>query len=221
MKTKRHSLDGQSTGRFVVLSFDTDVIANTAMEAINLMVVTVGPKDEKKEIHIRAAPFIPNFRTYLENPKSNLVIYNIPAELNQSDLKELFTEFGKVLSTQVKKPNTSKAPVVPNPANPIKPATGFGYVLFEQQDEAEKAMEQANGKFLGPNQLFIQKYKSLRQRMDDNADVLVRSLPKEWTADDIKAFIANKMDLAIEEIFGANLVSCSIDNRPETVNSNG
>jgi hypothetical protein len=52
------------------------------MEAINLMVVTVGPKDEKKEIHIRAAPFIPNFRAYLENPKSNLVIYNIPAELN-------------------------------------------------------------------------------------------------------------------------------------------
>lgn len=83
MKTKRVSQDGNSTGRFVVLSFDTDVIANTAMEAINLMVVTVGGKqDEKKEIHIRAAPFIPNFRQYLENPKSNLVIYNIPAELN-------------------------------------------------------------------------------------------------------------------------------------------
>lgn len=39
MKSKRHFND--STGRFVVLNFDTEVIANTAMEAINLMVVTV------------------------------------------------------------------------------------------------------------------------------------------------------------------------------------
>jgi hypothetical protein len=83
MKSKCHIPDDQSTGRFVLLSFDTDVIANTAMEAINLMVVTVGGKnEEKKEIHIRATPFIANFRSYLENPVSNLVIYNIPAELN-------------------------------------------------------------------------------------------------------------------------------------------
>lgn len=61
------------------------------MDAINVMVVSVNAKEgTKKEIQIRATPFIPNFRQYLENPKSNLVIYNIPAELNQSDLKELF-----------------------------------------------------------------------------------------------------------------------------------
>ena len=177
MKSKRHTQDGQSTGRFVVLNFDSDVIANTAMEAINLMVVTVGPKDDKKEIHIRATPFIPNFRQYLENPKSNLVIYNIPAELNQSDLKELFAEFGKVLSTLVKKPTPQKGAPAPN----AKAPTGLGYVLFEHEDEAVKAMEQANGKFLGPNQLFIQKYRTLKQRMEDNSEVLVKSLPRDWT----------------------------------------
>lgn len=52
----------------------------------------------------------------------------MPAELNSSDLKELFTEFGKVLSTFVKKPTTNKANVVSKP---------LGYVLFEAENEAE------------------------------------------------------------------------------------
>ena len=60
------------------------------MEAINLMVVTVGSKENQKDIRIQASLFIPNFRSYLENPKSNLVVYNIPNELNSGDLKELF-----------------------------------------------------------------------------------------------------------------------------------
>jgi len=74
------------------------------MEAINLMVVTVGPKEKQQDVHIHANQFIPNFRAYLENPKSNLVVYNIPNELNSGDLKELFAEFGKVLSAHVQKP---------------------------------------------------------------------------------------------------------------------
>jgi hypothetical protein len=57
--------------------------------------------------------------------------------------------------------------------------------------------------------------------MEDNADVLIRSLPKEWTVDEIKTFIAEKMSKTVDEIFGTNLVSASIDNRPEPVNSNG
>jgi len=72
-----------------------------------------------------------------------------------------------------------KAPLIANAA-PAKAPTGFGYVLFDHQEEAEKAMEQANGKFLGPNQLFIKRYQTLKQRMDNNAEVLVRSLPREW-----------------------------------------
>jgi RNA recognition motif-containing protein len=63
------------------------------------------------------------------------VIYNIPAELNQSDLKELFAEFGKVLSTLVKKPIAGKDKQAA--AN----AKGLGYVLFEHEEEANKALE--------------------------------------------------------------------------------
>jgi len=87
------------------LSFDSEALASTAMDAINLMVLTV----DKKEISIRATPFIPNFRTYQENKnESNLVVYNIPLELTTTDLVELFVDCGKILSALVCKVDTRK-----------------------------------------------------------------------------------------------------------------
>lgn len=110
------------------------------------------------------------------------------------------------------------APAVPN----AKPATGLGYVLFEHVDEAEKALESANGKFLGPHQLFIQKYKSLKQRMDENADILIRSLPAKWDELDVRKFVSDKLNMPIEEIFAPNSqLSLAADKRPETLNSFG
>jgi RNA recognition motif-containing protein len=53
-------------------------------------------------------------------------------------LKELFSEFGKVLSTKVEKPKIkSTIPALPN----AKAPTAIGYVLFEHKEEADKAME--------------------------------------------------------------------------------
>jgi len=77
------------------------------------------------------------------------------------------------------------APVVPAPA--IR--NSIGYVLFEKAEDAEKAMEMANGKFLGPNQLYIQKYKTLAARMEDNKEVLIQSLPMSYSPDEVKSFV--------------------------------
>lgn len=76
------------------------------------------------------------------------MVYNIPPDLATNDLKELFGEFGKVLSAMVKKP-VKEREVKGREALP--PKSGMGYVLFEKKEEAAAAMEAANGKFLGPN----------------------------------------------------------------------
>lgn len=73
--------------------------------------------------------YIPNFRSYLENPVSNLIATNLPLELGTSDLKELFSEFGEVLSAQVIKPKNQDA------------KSSMGFVLFKTEDEAKKAIE--------------------------------------------------------------------------------
>ncbi|CAL6079156.1 Polyadenylate-binding_protein [Hexamita inflata] len=155
LKSKRHKADGSSTGRFIVLNFDQDVVAYTAIDAINMMVLTV----DQKVSSIRAVPFIPNFRSYLENPLSQLVIYNVPIELGSNDLKDLFSEFGSVLYAMVKRPWSRD-----------QPATAMGYVLFENKEQADTAMESANGRFLGPNQLYIVKQSDIQQQLVDDMD---------------------------------------------------
>ena len=81
MKSKRHVNNGQSTGRFAVLTFDSENLAKVAIDTINEM-----PHTNNELAAIRATPFIPNFREYLANPKSNVVIYNLPVEISSSDL---------------------------------------------------------------------------------------------------------------------------------------
>lgn len=95
MKSKRHVNNGNSTGRFIILTFDSEAVANSAIDAINMMVLTV----DKQTTTIKASQFIPNFKQYLENPESNIVIYNLPTEISASDLKELFSEYGNILCT--------------------------------------------------------------------------------------------------------------------------
>ena len=85
-----------------MLLFENDSVAAAALDAINSLVLTI----DRQDVTLRATIYIPNFRSYLENPVSNLVATNLPLELATSDLKELFSEFGEVLSAQVVKPKS-------------------------------------------------------------------------------------------------------------------
>ena len=101
MKSKRHVNNGRSTGRFAILTFDSENLANAAVDAINRRATTVG-----EGATIRATPFIPNFRQYLENPKNNIVIYNLPAEISSGDLKDKFAKYGTILSAATTGPKS-------------------------------------------------------------------------------------------------------------------
>ena len=59
-------------------------------------------------------------------------------------------------------------------------------MLFEHEDEAINAMEQVNGEFLGPYKLFVERYQTLKQRMDDSSEVIFESVPRSWTEEQIK-----------------------------------
>lgn len=108
------------------------------------MILTI----DKSEVQLRANNYIPNFRQYLENPQTNLVVGNLPLELTSQDLKELFQEFGKVLSATVMKndPTSQK-----NDKKKKERKSNMGFVLFENKADARSARKAAHGKFLGPN----------------------------------------------------------------------
>ena len=184
MKSKRHVNNGQSTGRFIILTFDSENLANAAIDAINMMVLTV----DKQTTTIRATPFIPNFRQYLENPKSNIVIYNLPAEISSGDLKDLFAEYGTILSAATSGPKSDNS----------GETNQMGYVLFEKEEDAKRAIEEANNKFLGPNQITVVLYKNIKQRIKENADVRVRALPRDWTPEQVEEYFSNEPEMKKE-----------------------
>ena len=147
MKSKRHVNNGWSTGRFAILTFDSENLANAAIDAINRIATTVG-----EETIIRATPFIPNFRQYLENPKSNIVIYNLPAKMSSSDLKDKFAEYGTILSAATSGPKSDNS----------GKTNQMGYVLFEKEEDAKRAIEETNNTFIGQNQITVVLYKNIQ-----------------------------------------------------------
>lgn len=68
--------------------------------------------------------------------EANLIVRNLPKELTQKDLSEMFSEFGAIDSCklQVDFQGQSK---------------GFGYVQFERKEDAAKALKEMDNKVVG------------------------------------------------------------------------
>ena len=122
MRSRHHFDDNWFTGRLAILTFDSENLASAVVDAINMMVLTV----DEETTTLRAAPFVPNFRQLLQ--KSCIAIDNLPAEINAEDLKDLFSEFGTIISTAVS--GTRK-----NDGDSLT-----GYILFEKVEEAKCAI---------------------------------------------------------------------------------
>ena len=151
MRSRHHFDDDWSTGRYAIITFDSANIANAVIYAINMMVLTV----DEETTTLRAAPFVPNFRQLLQ--KSCIAVDNLPTEIGASDLKDLFSEFGAIISAVVS--GTRK-----NDGD-----SQTGYVLVEKEEEAKRAIEEANGKFLGPNQITVTKHRGVQQGVEEGA----------------------------------------------------
>lgn len=63
---------------------------------------------------------------------TNVYVKNLPENMTDEELTEIFTQFGPVLS----------AKVMVNDDGKVK---GFGFVSFETSEAAEKAVEELNG----------------------------------------------------------------------------
>lgn len=63
----------------------------------------------------------------------NIYVGNLDFKVNESDLEEIFVEYGTVSSTNI---------IVDKYSGRSK---GFGFITMENQDEANKAIENLNG----------------------------------------------------------------------------
>ncbi|XP_051020071.1 polyadenylate-binding protein 1-like [Acomys russatus] len=113
----------------------------------------------------------------------NIFVKNLDRSIDSKTLYDTFSAFGNILSCKVVcDENGSK---------------GYGFVHFETQEEAERAIEKLNGMFLNDRKVFVGRFKSRRDRQ---AELGARA--KEFTNVYIKNLGEDMDDERLQGLFG-------------------
>ncbi|OMO84051.1 hypothetical protein COLO4_22263 [Corchorus olitorius] len=139
------SEDGRSKG-YGFVQFETEESANAAIE--NLNGSTIGDKQ------IYVGKFMKKSDRVLPSPDvkyTNLYMKNLDTDITEEFLVEKFSQFGKIASLAVAKEENGAS-------------RGFGFVNFENPDDAKRAMEAMNGKQLGSKVLYVARAQKKAER---------------------------------------------------------
>lgn len=82
----------------------------------------------------------------------NLYVKNLPLDMEDEKLRETFSTFGKIRSCKVMLDNRTHL------------SRGFGFVVFETNEAASKAMADMNGKSIEGKQLYVALAQTKEQR---------------------------------------------------------
>ncbi|KAK1343724.1 hypothetical protein QTO34_014277 [Cnephaeus nilssonii] len=130
--------DENGSKDYEFVHFETQEAAERAIEKMNGMLlndrkVFVGRfksrKEREAELGARAKEF------------TNVYIKNFGEDMDDECLKDLFGKFGPALSVEVMTDESGKS-------------KGFGFVSFERHEDAQKAVDEMNGKALTGKQIY-------------------------------------------------------------------
>ncbi|MBA0727334.1 hypothetical protein Golax_000332, partial [Gossypium laxum] len=166
---------GQSKG-YGFVQFDNEESAQKAIEQLNGMLmndkqVYVGPFVRKQERD-----------SAISNVKfNNVYVKNLSESTSDDDLKTIFGEFGLITSAVVMREPDGKS-------------KGFGFVNFENADDAARAVESLNGK-----------------KFDDKEWYVGKAQKKSERELDLKLQFEQSMKEAADKFQGANLYVKNLD----------
>nr|KJB79362.1 hypothetical protein B456_013G046000 [Gossypium raimondii] len=166
---------GQSKG-YGFVQFDNEESAQKAIEQLNGMLmndkqVYVGPFVRKQERD-----------SAISNVKfNNVYVKNLSESTSDDDLKTIFGEFGLITSAVVMREPDGKS-------------KGFGFVNFENTDDAARAVESLNGK-----------------KFDDKEWYVGKAQKKSERELDLKLQFEQSMKEAADKFQGANLYVKNLD----------
>nr|XP_012294548.2 polyadenylate-binding protein 4 isoform X5 [Aotus nancymaae] len=131
--------DENGSKGYAFVHFETQEAADKAIEKMNGMLlndrkVFVGRFKSRKEREAELGAKAKEF--------TNVYIKNFGEEVDDENLKELFSQFGKTLSVKVMRDPNGKS-------------KGFGFVSYEKHEDANKAVEEMNGKEISGKIIFV------------------------------------------------------------------
>ena len=141
---------------FATIMYKDVESANKAKEEMNdkkldekdelpLYVASLQKKSERKRM-LTTKILENNNKLNQENKNCNLYIKNLPRDLTEEKMKEIFSKVGEVKS--VKKDKYILQTKLNGENVDIIDSRGFGYVCYTNEEDAKKAIEEFNEKFL-------------------------------------------------------------------------
>ncbi|XP_020575951.1 polyadenylate-binding protein 7-like [Phalaenopsis equestris] len=154
LSSKMAIQDGKSKG-YGFVQFDSQDSANAAIENLH------GTFVDGKQIYV--SNFIKKSERILPNPETmynSLFVKNLDEDITEELIELKFSEFGEVANVKLAKDEAGNS-------------KGYGFVNFENQESAEKAMEAMNGLKLGSKTLFVaraQRKEELQQNLQHTSE---------------------------------------------------
>ncbi|GMJ09784.1 poly(A) binding protein 2, ARABIDOPSIS POLY(A) BINDING 2, POLY(A) BINDING PROTEIN 2 [Hibiscus trionum] len=136
---------GQSKG-YGFVQFDNEESARKAIENLNGMLLN------DKQVYV--GPFVRKQERDTSTTKTkfnNVYVKNLSESLNDEDLKKFFAEFGTITSAVVMRGSDGKS-------------KGFGFINFENSDDAARAVESLNGKKFDDKEWYVGKAQKKSER---------------------------------------------------------
>ncbi|XP_004402405.1 PREDICTED: polyadenylate-binding protein 1 isoform X4 [Odobenus rosmarus divergens] len=159
---------------YAYVNFQQPADAERALDTMNFDVI------KGKPVRIMWSQRDPSLR---KSGVGNIFIKNLDKSIDNKALYDTFSAFGNILSCKVVcDENGSK---------------GYGFVHFETQEAAERAIEKMNGMLLNDRKVFVGRFKSRKER---EAELGARA--KEFTNVYIKNFGEDMDDERLKDLFG-------------------
>eukprot|EP01138_Halocafeteria_seosinensis_P009584 gb/GECG01009794.1/.p1 GENE.gb/GECG01009794.1/~~gb/GECG01009794.1/.p1 ORF type:complete len:743 (+),score=129.45 gb/GECG01009794.1/:1-2229(+) len=136
---------GNSKG-FGYVQFETDEAAQEAIEEVN------GVPWEDREVKVER--YQPPEERSKEKLWTNVYVKDFPLEWSEDDLRKMFEPYGKVTSSYIPKDKDGNS-------------QGFGFVNFETNDAAAKAVEELHGKPMDLKKTTTQKRKNDKGEVEE------------------------------------------------------
>jgi polyadenylate-binding protein len=116
-----------------------------------------------------------NFRNH---PENNIFVKNIPKDVTPKEFDEYFSKFGNIISAKIAEDEEGES-------------MGYGFVLYENEDNAKKAIAECHGKMLKNKKLFVCQFQKNRPRKPLRFNNLyVRNIPKDWSEKEVRDYFS-------------------------------
>ncbi|XP_068135317.1 embryonic polyadenylate-binding protein B-like isoform X2 [Hyperolius riggenbachi] len=167
---------------YAYINFQQTGVAERAMETMNFEVINGRP------IRIMWCQRDPGLR---KSGLGNVFIKNLDESINSKLLNDTFSSFGNILSCKV--------------AYDDHGSKGYGFIHFETQEAANKAIQSLNGMILNERRVFVGHFKTRKERELENAAKVTG-----FTNVYIKNFGEDMDDNRLKEIFSAYGTTLSV-----------